>query len=106
MLAVEVSPGRSSLDPVLFLRDVLERCRGHQLVRADRGPWYDWPLELLDCEYERGTWGNRSVIEVWFGNFKYRTRRFYHRFPFHSTASSTRSWLTAFTALHNATHKP
>ena len=25
------------------------------LVRADRGPWYDWPLELLDYEFERET---------------------------------------------------
>lgn len=28
VLAVEVSPGRSSLDALLFLRDVSERCRG------------------------------------------------------------------------------
>jgi len=70
-------------------------------VRADRGPWYDWPLELLDCEFERETWGNRSLIEAWLGIFTYRTRRFYHQFQ--STASSARSWLTAFTALHNAT---
>ncbi|ELY69593.1 transposase, IS240 [Natrinema pellirubrum DSM 15624] len=102
-LAVEVSPGRSSLDALLFLKDVLERCRGRPLVRTDRGPWYDWPLELLDCEYERETWGNRSLIEAWFGIFTYRTRRFYHRFPYQSTASSARSWLTAFAALHNAT---
>jgi len=41
VLAVDVSPGRSSLDALLFLKDVLERRRGHPLVRADRGPWYD-----------------------------------------------------------------
>ena len=41
VLAVDVSPGRSSLDALLFLRDVLKRCRGRPLVRADRGPWYD-----------------------------------------------------------------
>ena len=101
VLAVDVSPGRSSLDALLFLRDVLKRCRGRPLVRADRGPWYDWPLERLDCKYERETWGNRSLIEAWFGLFKYRTRRFWHRFPHRSTASSTRSWLRAFAALHN-----
>ena len=28
VLAVEVSPGRSSLDALVFLRDVLKRCRG------------------------------------------------------------------------------
>ena len=36
----------------------------------------DWPLELLDCEIKRETWGNRSLIEAWFGLFEYRTRRF------------------------------
>ncbi|AUV84544.1 IS6 family transposase (plasmid) [Salinigranum rubrum] len=102
VLAVDVSPGRSSLDALLFLKEVLKQCRGRPLVRADRGPWYDWPLERLDCDYERETWGNRSLIEAWFGLFKYRTRRFWHRFPYRSTASSTRSWLRAFAALHNA----
>lgn len=38
VLAVDISPGRSSLDALLFLIDVLERCRGRPLVRADRGP--------------------------------------------------------------------
>ncbi|MFQ3475105.1 IS6 family transposase [Halonotius sp. F2-221B] len=76
VLHVDVTPGRSSLDALLFLREVLEQCRGCPLLRADRGPWYDWPLELLDCEYERETWGNRSLIEAWFGLLKYRTRRF------------------------------
>ena len=71
VLAVEVSPGRSSLDALLFLEDVLERCRGRPLVRADRGPWYDWPLDLLNCEVKREMWGNRSLIEAWFGLFKY-----------------------------------
>lgn len=103
VLHVDVSPGRSSLDALLFLKEVLTRCRGRPLVRADRGPWYDWPLELLDCDAERETWGNRSLIEAWFGLFKYRTRRFWHRFPYRSTADSTRSWLKAFATLHNAT---
>ena len=103
VLAVEVSPGRSSLDALLFLKNVLERCRGRPLVRADRGPWYDWPLERLNCEFERETRGTRSLIEAWFSLFKYRTRRFWHRFPYRSTTHSTRSWLTASVALHNAT---
>ena len=102
VLAVEVSPGRSSLDALLFLEDVLERCRGRPLVRADRGPWYDWPLEFLNGEFKRETWGNRSLIEAWFSLFKYQTRRFWHRFPYRSITHSTRSRLTAFATLHNA----
>ncbi len=64
VLTVEVSPGRSSLNALLFLKDVLERCHGQPAPAGDRGPWYDWPLELLNCEYERETWGNRPLLEV------------------------------------------
>jgi putative transposase len=80
VLHVEVSPGRSSLDALLFLKEVLKRFL-----------WYDWLCELLDCNVGRETWGNRPLIEAWFGVFKYRTRRFWHRFPAGSTADSTRS---------------
>lgn len=34
---IEISPDRSGLDALLFLKDVLERCRGLPLARADRG---------------------------------------------------------------------
>lgn len=64
VLAVAVPSERSSLDALLFLEDVL-----------DRGPWYDWPLNLLDSKCKRETWGNRPLIEAWFGLFKCRTRR-------------------------------
>lgn len=87
VFAVEISPGRSILDALLFLKHDFERCRGRPLVRADHGPWYDWPIKLLNSEYEREKWGNRSLIEARFGVFKYYSRRFCHRFPFHSTAN-------------------
>ena len=67
VLHIEVSPGRSSLDALLFLRETLKYCRGQPVVLADRGEWYDWPLDLLDCEGKRETWGARSLIEAWFG---------------------------------------
>lgn len=38
VLAVEVSPGRSSLDALLFLKEVLKRCRGRPAPAGDRGP--------------------------------------------------------------------
>ena len=102
VLHIEVSPGRSSLDALLFLRETLKYCRGQPVVLADRGEWYDWPLDLLDCEGKRETWGARSLIEAWFGVLKYRTMLFRHRFPHYNTRKSTESWLTAFAALHNA----
>jgi len=103
VLHVDVSPSRSGLNALLFLREVLKRGRGRPAPAGDRGPGYDWPLNLLNCDFERETWGNRSLIEAWFGLFKYRTRRFWYRFPYNSSADSTRSWLTAFATLRNAT---
>lgn len=101
ILHVEVSPGGSSLDALLFLREVREHYRGRPESVADRGGWYDWPLSLLECESRRETWGDRSLIEAWFSLLKYRTRLFTHRFPHYSSLESTDSWLIAFAALHN-----
>jgi putative transposase len=38
VLYVDITPGHSSLDALLFLRKVLQRCRCRPLLRADRGP--------------------------------------------------------------------
>lgn len=59
-----VVPGRPSLDALLFLREVLTYCRGQPVVLADCGEWHDWPLDRLDREGKRETWGDRSLIEV------------------------------------------
>ena len=67
VIAVEISPGRSNLDALLFLKEILKWCNGRPPLRAGRGPWYDWLLERFDYEYERETRGNRSLIETWFG---------------------------------------
>lgn len=71
MLSLKVFSGRSNLYAFLFLKDTLGRCHGRPLVRVDRGPRYDWPPELLDCESDRETWGNPLLIEAWFEIFKY-----------------------------------
>lgn len=55
VLTIEGLPGRSSLNALLFLKDVLERFHDHSLARTDRGLWYDWSLVPLECEYERET---------------------------------------------------
>jgi putative transposase len=104
---IEVSPGRSDLDALLFLKTVLKRCRGQPVIVVDRGPWYNWALDNLDlCESRRETWGERSLVEAWFGLFKYRTRLFYSRFPYHSSWKSVDSCAKAFAALHNAITQP
>ena len=68
VIHVEVSPGRSELDALLFLRTVLEPCRGRPVIVVDPGPWYNWSLDELNlpCEARGETWGNRSIPESLF----------------------------------------
>ena len=101
ILHVDVSPGRSSLDALLFLRTVMSRCRGKPLVKVDPGPWYNWALDLLDCDYEKETFGERSLSESVFSLFKYRTLLFWKEFPYRSSVKSTQRWLRSYSALHN-----
>ncbi|WP_082230150.1 DDE-type integrase/transposase/recombinase [Halorubrum lipolyticum] len=59
LIQIEVSPGRSYLDALLFVKQVLKRCLGEPVVLVDRGPWYNWALNDLNrCESRRETWGN------------------------------------------------
>lgn len=67
-----MSHGRSSLDAPLGLRDMVHQCCGRPLLRADRSPSYDWPLELRE-----------------FSLLKYRTSDFAR--DFHITAPLTKS---------------
>lgn len=88
---VEVSPGRSDHDALLFLPAVFERCRDEPLVIVDGGAWYNWSLDERDlpCEARREAWGDRSLVESWFTVFKDRTREFFDRFPDYSSWQST-----------------
>jgi putative transposase len=45
VIHIEVSPGRSDLDALLSVNQVLSHCRGDLLVLVVRGLWYNWPLE-------------------------------------------------------------
>jgi putative transposase len=61
VIHVDVSRGRSSLDAFFLLRELLKRCHGKPLVKTDRRPWYNWALETLGCDYEKETFGGRSL---------------------------------------------
>lgn len=101
---VEVSLDRSDLDALVFLKTVLARFHGEPVVLADRGPWYDWPLNDFDlpCRSRRETWGERSLVEAWFFVFKYRTMLFLARLPYPSSWQSADRWAKAFATFHNA----
>jgi hypothetical protein len=88
MLAEDVWPAWSGLNAPLFLKDVLDRCPGRPEPAGDRGPRYDWPLELLNYESEREVYRNRALIEACFGLFKYRTRCFRYPRPYRSSTNN------------------
>jgi len=73
---VDVSPGRSSLDALLFLKTVLSRCRGKPLIKVNRDLWYNWALDLLECDYEKESFGERSLSESIFRLLKCRVLLF------------------------------
>ena len=101
VIHVDVSKGRSSLDALLFLHEVVKLCDGKPLIKVDRGPWYDWALNKLNCDYEKETFGERSIVERWFGILKHRTTLFWHRFPHNSSIQSTQKWMQSFASIYN-----
>jgi hypothetical protein len=57
----------ADLDALLFIKQVLKRCRGDPVVPLGRGLWYYWVLDDLDlCESRREMWrgrvSGRSVV--------------------------------------------
>ena len=53
----------------------------------------------LEYKYER--FGERNAIEGWYSLFKARVKRFWKRFPFHSTLESVKGWSMAWINLYN-----
>lgn len=51
-----ISPDHSNLDALLFLRTVLERCRGQLVVLVNRGPEYSLAFEWLECCVRQEIW--------------------------------------------------
>ena len=82
LLAVYASYYRSNINTLVFLRKVLQTCRGRKpVVLVDGGPWYPWPLNRMGFRWLHITFGYRNVIERFFRTLKERTRRFYNNLP-------------------------
>lgn len=81
IIHIEASPGRSDLDLLLFIKQVMKRCRGQPVLLVDCGPWYNWHwmTSIYHVSLSRNVEGRLSV-EAGFGLLKYRTRLFYSRF--------------------------
>ena len=94
-------PKTPSITPLYFLRKVLECCENEPLILVDGGPWYRWALQRLRLRYNHQTFGERNAIEQWYSLFKARVKRFWKRFPYHSSLESIKTWTMAWCAIYN-----
>ena len=101
VLGFKASWQRSSLDAILFMREVLRLCTNKPLILADKGPWYPWAFMQLGLRFRHMTFGLRNSIEQWFSQLKARTKRFYNNFPYGSSLKSVQTYLAIHTATHN-----
>ena len=101
IIAVHLSTTRTSLDAIHFLRLVLEACDNQPFILVDRGPWYRWAFQRFGLPFEHQTFGNRNAIEQWYSQFKARVKRFWKRFPFHSSLESIKEWCNAWIGIYN-----
>ena len=101
IVAVHLSTTRTSLDAIHFLRCVKAACDNEPLILVDRGPWYRWAFQRLGIPFKHETFGWRTPIEQWYSQFKARVKRFWKRFPFHSSLESIRKWCNAWIGLYN-----
>jgi transposase-like protein len=73
VLGFKASWHRSSLDAILFMREVLKLCRNKPLILVDKGPWYPWAFMQLGLRFRHMRFGLRNSIEQWFSQLKGRT---------------------------------
>ena len=101
LLGIYLSPARTPLETISFVRYVMTFCKNKQVILVDGGPWYGWALTRMGLTWYHVTHGLRNAIEQWYAILKRRTRRFYNSF---STAKNTKSiiyWCKAFVNGYN-----
>ncbi|PNX51117.1 MAG: hypothetical protein BV456_04365 [Thermoplasmata archaeon M8B2D] len=99
VLGVYISNSRTGLDTSSFLKYVLRFCTNKHWFIGDKAPWYKWALNRLGLEYKHETFGERNAVEQWYSPFKHRVKRFWKRFPYHSTNISILDWCLSYVVL-------
>lgn len=101
IVAVHISATRTSFDAIFFLKLVLKACENQPFILVDRGPWCRWAFQRLGINFKHETFGWRAPIEQWYSQFKARVKRFWKRFPFHSSLESIKQWCNAWIGIYN-----
>ena len=99
VIGVYISDTRTGLDTSSFLKYILRFCTNNPVFIGDKAPWYKWALQRLGLEYKHETFGERNAVEQWYSPFKHRVKRFWKRFPYHSTNISILGWCMSYIAL-------
>lgn len=99
VLGVYISDTRTGLDTSSFLKYILRFCTNEPVFITDKGPWYPWAFKRLGLEYRHETFGDRNSVEQWYSPFKHRVKRFWKRFPYHSTNQSIKGWCLSYVVL-------
>lgn len=79
VLVTWVTQGRSGVEALLFLKNVLRRCTNDPHVEVDAGVWYPWALETLGLEWHVQAGGDRNLAESFFGSLKNRLGKMHQR---------------------------
>lgn len=74
VLLTWVTDGRSGLDALLFLKNVLRLCSNRPFIQVDRGVWYPWACRTVGVRWKVQRGGMRNHVENWFGSLKWRLR--------------------------------
>lgn len=99
VVSIYLSKTRSSLDTYSFLKHVLRFCTDKPLVIGDKATWYPWAIQRLGLRFKHETFGQRNAVEQWYSPFKHRVKRFWKRFPYHSTNTSILWWCLSYVVL-------
>lgn len=80
VLVTWVAQGRSGLEALLFMKNVLRRCKGPPpFVMVDAGVWYPWALDTLGLEWSVTCGDARNYVEAYFGSLDWRLSRMQRR---------------------------
>ena len=99
VLGVYISRTRTGLDTYSFMKKILRSCSNKPLIKGDGATWYPWAIKRLGLEFEHETFGERNAVEQWYSPFKHRVKRFWKRFPYHSTSDSILGWCFSYIVL-------
>jgi transposase-like protein len=99
VIMVYLSRTRCGLDTYSFLKKVLRFCLNKPLAIGDKATWYPWAIQRLGLKFKHETFGERNAVEQWYSPFKHRVKRFWKRFPFHSTNTSILGWCLSYVVL-------